>query len=29
MITIGAADVPGGGMTNGLVLPLASPAMLT
>ena len=29
VITIGAADVPGGGMTNGLVLPLASPAMPT
>ena len=29
VITIGAAGVPGGGMTNGLVLPLASPALPT
>ena len=29
VITIGAADVPGGVLTNGLVHPLAGPAMLT
>lgn len=29
VITIGAADFPGGGMRNGLVYPLAGPAMLT
>ena len=29
VITIGAADFPGGGMRNGLVHPLAGPAMLT
>jgi len=29
VMTIGAADFPGGGMRNGLVHPLAGPAMLT